>query len=246
MTESSEPSAPDSRGLLRAFIEEQWAVFLPRASEFQWPVESARWHELVFCLLRYSGRPDITGERARRLASDLVDLGLVEVAHLASMAGRDGAPEATDPGAGLLRSVLVQAGLSAERAQVALVTLVEAASTLQAQHDGRIQRLLRAHAEAFLTEVSAVFTFSHLPTEAARLALTLWLQNVTTLPLELWDRDIAEFCRQFGCTRADLVAVADDLDLNVALVDDALGAFVDPNAGDPVAAPEPAATDGTA
>lgn len=240
MTESIE-SGGESRALLRAFVEEQWAAFLPRVSEFQWPLESARWHEMVFCLLRYAGRPEITSERARRLTGDLVDLGLVEVGHLAAMAGADGAPEPTNPGADLLRGVLVQAGLGAERAQVALVTLVEAAGTLQARHDGRIQRLLRAHAEAFLTEVSATFAFSRLPAESARLALTLWLQNVTTLPLELWDRDVVEFCRQFGCTREDLVAVADDLDLNLALVDDVLGAFVGPDVANPSDMPEHAA-----
>lgn len=235
MTETTEPSL-DSRALLRAFVEEQWSAVFPRVSEFQWPLESARWHEMVFCLLRYVGRPEITSERARRLTADLVDLGLLEVGHLAAMSRPDGSLEVTSTGANLLQGVLEQAGLSADRARAALVTLGEAASTLQAQHDGRIQRLLRVHAETFLAELSRTFVFSRLPAEPARLALTLWLQNVTTLPLELWDRDIAEFCREFGCTREDLVAVADDLDLNVALVDDFLGSFIPPDVSRPAGA----------
>lgn len=210
---------------LRRFLEEQWAAFLPHLDSFQWPVETARWHELVYCLLDRVAGAGLPALQVRQLTDALVALDLADVAQLAALSDTTGAFDADDERAKLLLGILRQAGLSDEQAESALVVLTEAAAVLRTRHDGKIQRLLRHYGHMMVEDLASQFSFSRLPPDDARVAFTLWLQNVLAMPVELWDADVREVCRQLGTSRSALVATADDLDVNVALLDDVLRSY---------------------
>jgi hypothetical protein len=61
--------------------------------------------------------------------------------------------------------------------------------------------------------------------EQVRYAFTLWLQNVLNMPLSLQSRAVETFTNAIGLTSGQLFHAADEMDVNVALVDDLLHHF---------------------
>lgn len=55
-----------------------------------------------------------------------------------------------------------------------------------------------------------------------RYAIGHWLQNALSVPISLEHPAVLGFCKKNGISVGELVAAADELDLNVALVDDLL------------------------
>jgi hypothetical protein len=228
-TPTLKSSAQDKTTVLRRFLNEQWAAFVPHLAQFQWPAETARWHELVFCLLHCVARPDLPSVRVRRLTDALVGLDLVEVGQIAALADERGRIDLGAKKAALLLDVLEHGGLHKQRAECAIVALVEAASAVMQRHGGKIQRYLRQYGQMMLDDLPNQFSFSRLSDDDARLAFTLWLQNVLNMPIELWNAEVKEVCRHLRSSRETLVATADDLDINVALLDDVLSAYMHPD-----------------
>ena len=47
-----------------------------------------------------------------------------------------------------------------------------------------------------------------------------WLNSVLEMPLLYSDKPMADYCRENNCSRNDLVAAADELDIDVGVIDD--------------------------
>ncbi len=60
--------------------------------------------------------------------------------------------------------------------------------------------------------------FSRLSRDQAEQAFALWLQNTCNLPISLLDAEVLAFCHFYRLTPKDLIAAADDLRLNLALI----------------------------
>jgi hypothetical protein len=116
--------------------------------------------------------------------------------------------------------LMLEAGFSRPEADNALQVICEAADSLVQHHNGKVQHYLRHYGERMLDEALAAFRFTTLDEGAAKYAFTYWLQNVLNMPLSLRDVSVLSFCRQYGLTVDDLIAAADELDLNLALLDD--------------------------
>ena len=216
---------------LRSFIASAWQDFAPTASRYQWPIERDRWYELVFCVLYRFGQPDLDAAEARRLVTALAAIDLVSVGSMASAESSDAG--VARPAPGVLADILVRAGFQSEQADRAVATLTEIATVLQNRYGGKIQRCLRYHGERMLEELSGELAFSKLSQDEAGSILTHWLQNVLNMPLSLVEPGVTRLCVDLGATTAELIAVADEFDLNLALLDDLI--LVAAPVGDPSA-----------
>lgn len=179
-----------------------------------WASEADRWGELVFAVLcEVSDRPQTA---LRGLTADLVALGLVGADALA--ADRQGAEGRLNRQH--LLAELTRAGLDEAAANQAAGGLHELAQGLTRHFDGRLQRYLRHYGELMLAELGQWFAFRNLTEAQAANAITYWLQNAVLMPLSNIDAPVRSLCEEIGASPADLVAAADELDINLSLLDD--------------------------
>jgi hypothetical protein len=176
-----------------------------------WAWESARWRELAFALLTQVDR--VPEQQVRRAANQLEALGLLNVHSLAR-------PEASEAQSSRILEILRENGFDEEHAARGLTAIREAAQVIAERFGGRLQRYLRHYGEVMLGEVGGIFSFSSLTEAEAGVAFTYWLQNVLGMPLSLVDENVQRFCERHGLQPTQLLAAADEMGLNLALVDD--------------------------
>jgi hypothetical protein len=93
-------------------------------------------------------------------------------------------------------------------------------------YDGKVQRYLRHYGQQMLDALSHDFSYSQIAKEDVRHAFTHWLQNVLNMPVAVSEPAIAKFCERRGIRAEELLKVADELDINVALLDDMIANYV--------------------
>jgi len=125
-----------------------------------------------------------------------------------------------------LREFLIDNGFKPNEAQNALITVCELAIGIQDSFGGKIQLYLRHYGELMLKELNQYFHFSTVSKDDAGLAWTYWLQNALYMPLSLFDDDVKKLCQEFNIEPRDLVAASDDIDLNLAFMDDVIGLYM--------------------
>jgi hypothetical protein len=180
-----------------------------------WAWESARWRELVFALLTQIAH--VPERQVRRAASQMEALGLLNID---ALHGLEPAEIGRQPHGRRILELLRENGFGEEQAARGLTAICEAAHVLGDRYGGRVQKYLRHYGEVMLEEAGDLFAFSTLSEAEAGTAFTYWLQNVLSMPVSLVDEQIASFCTRHGLEPAQLLAAADDIGLNVALVDD--------------------------
>jgi hypothetical protein len=194
------------------------------ASPHQWLWETDRWKELVFSLLtRVTALP----QGAVRVAADqLQQLGLIDISTLASLpkVGR-GSRVVRNAHSRRIVELLEENGFPSDDALRGLTTICEATRSLRTHHNAKIQLCLRSYGEKMLREMKKTFRFSGLNETETNYALRLWLQNVLNMPIPLQDSALKPFARTLGLTGKQILEAADEMDLNVALVDDLLHMF---------------------
>lgn len=212
----------DTRSEVREYVLERWQAFDGEPEQYPWIWEGDRWNELMFCLIARLGTPDFQADMARSLTDILSRLGLLKVETLAQLAGGHGASDASHSDAVFMIQLFERAGAQPKRAQAIVTTLYQAAVGLQQGHAGKVQQYLRNYGQQILDDVGDTFSFSELSEEDARYAFTHWLQNAVNMPLARSDPIVDQLCKDRGISIEQLVAVADELDLNLALLDDIL------------------------
>lgn len=179
----------------------------------RWPNERERWRELVACIFVSAiAEPD---HEVREVVDVLERMALLEAAHWGG-----GTAEERE---GLQRrvvTVLTEEGISREDAQRAVTALHEVAAVLTEKYESKVQVLLRKHAHALLGALLREFSPRTISAGAVKEALTLWLQNVANLPISVDDQHVQSFCSAHNLTTVQLTQAADDLDVNVGLLDD--------------------------
>ena len=109
--------------------------------------------------------------------------------------------------------------------QATVTAICEAAAGFSDHFDGKVQKYLRHYGELMLRQLSESFSFSGLDQAAVRHAFALWFQNVLNMPLPMPDRIAHEACEMLGVEYEPLVKAADDVGVNVALLDNVLRAY---------------------
>jgi hypothetical protein len=179
-----------------------------------WASEVDRWNELVFCVL--GGLLDRDPAGCRELTTKLADLGLLEPPVLA----RAGDPASEEHTA--LRYLLVRQGLVEAEVERAVGALARIAGVVIDRYGGKFQRYLRAKAEAMRDELVAMFADSAGAEPELPGVVAHWLQNAMGMPLSLEDASVQAFCEAHGISGEELEHAADEIDFNIALVDDVL------------------------
>lgn len=221
----ADESTQDKIDDLKSFIFDRWQVFQQSLDQYQWSWETARWHELIFCLMTRLGEPDLNVGTARTLVILLAGLDLLRVDFLAKLISERKELDTADPDSAFLLQLLERSGLSAERAKSVLTAICQTALGLQTHYNGKIQLYLRHYGNQMLDELGDTFRYSDISGESTRHAFTHWLQNVLNMPLALSEPAVTKFIMERGTSLEELVRVADDLDLNLALLDDMIVTF---------------------
>jgi hypothetical protein len=104
--------------------------------------------------------------------------------------------------------------------EMILILMREISVVLVRDYAGKIQIFLRRQAELILQNTLETFPIKGLSKDNIKVGLTFWFQNIFGLPIPLNDNLTRGFLRRYHSDVSNLVAVADKLDVNVAVVDD--------------------------
>jgi hypothetical protein len=183
---------------------------------YRWEDERERWFELFFCTVWEvsGGSPD----DVRRAVTALGDLQLLELKDLAECVAGDSV-DLSRPPAATLTTLLTANGVQREAAGRAVSAYCLLARRLRERH-GKLQLLLRTYGRTLLHELTDMMAASGLESDSKERIATLWLQNALEMPVALSDSYVKRFCDERRCTLDDLIRAADELDINVAAVDD--------------------------
>jgi hypothetical protein len=210
-------------------IEFQLRKLVVKFSEFfayhQWPSEHDRWLELIFALVTRISRKD--EEEIREIVEMLDDLNLLSIQELSEITFMDGRISLDSHYAKRISEIFSESGFTEEEAHNSILVIHETARSLTIHHDGKIQKYLRKYGQQMIDELSDNFSFSKMNHADVKFAFTYWLQNVLGMPISLEDKYIEEFCKIFGEKPASLVQAADNLDVNLAIVDDMAQLYLD-------------------
>lgn len=204
-------------------VVELFTDYAVNIEENLWAWEKERWHELVFCILTAIGEPDVLAVDIRRLTDTLSSWGLLDLDALASQNGFDSARQADNSLQITIDKFLQQAGFTNDKACISVKAICEAAASLKNKHDGKVQLYFRRYGTQMLDQISDDFEFSDFG--EAREALAIWLQNTLNMPVPASNPLADLACEKLGVTYQELVEAADQADINVALLDDALRAY---------------------
>lgn len=202
-----------------------YRAYEPLIDPHLWPWEVKRWHELVFCLLTTVVDPELSPETTREVTWALSEWRLLEVDVLASLNPAKNEQDASSPILVTIRTILEQSGFDPDEARTAVITLCEAASGLKQKYEGQVQKYFRKYGELMLDELTQNFSFTQINNEDARRFISIWLQNSLNMPIPVSNSITDRVCEKLGVEYTTLVKAADNLNVNVALLDEALRAY---------------------
>lgn len=177
-----------------------------------WSSEHERWLELLFCLA-HRQRPRDAG-LTRHTIGILNDLDLLSPSDMADpdyAAGQSGV---------MCHAILIRYGLTPASATRVINTWCRAAVIVGNAAGGKVQLILRVAGERLRRELVDVFSEVELSAREIDLAIGHWVQNVTSLPISLRAASLVAAGEAQGFTLDSLVAAADELNLNLAALDD--------------------------
>lgn len=208
------------RERISQFMLEEYARFAPMLHRYDWPWETARWHELVFCLMATVGDSAMAEAFARETTAIFANLGLLQVDDLADLVPRGGELDYRAPQLTLMLGILKRQGYDDEEAKTVVATICQAAHALKQRFGGKVQRYLRQYGEHMVEEAGEYFSFDRMDKEETEYAFTHWLQNVLNMPIPLSHPSVKALSDELDIRVDELVDFADQNDLNLALVDD--------------------------
>jgi hypothetical protein len=199
-------------------IRELYRNYRPLLPEvYRWEDEMDRWHELAFCAFLEVG---CMGEQmSREIVTALASLGLLEPVKLAAALTKDGSLDLTNETISSLMTILGQKGFEEKTAHEVLLAVCEMAAGIQNKY-GKLQILLRKHGQNILKDLQDATSFSHVQEEIETLIFARWLQNALELPIPLADEYVKRFCSEREYDINELITVADEIDVSIAVVDD--------------------------
>lgn len=206
-------------------VFELYSAYEPLIDPHLWPWETKRWHELVFCLLTTIVEPEISPKTTREVTLALSELNLLEIDFLAKLDPAHNDRDTSNPILITIATILKQSNFDENQARIAVTAICEAASSLKQKYQGKVQEYFRKYGALMLNESEKDFSFTSLNQEDIKKALSIWLQNSLNMPVPASNPIADRVCEKLNIKYSKFVEVADKLDVNVALLDDALRAY---------------------
>lgn len=190
----------------------------------RWLFETDRWNELVVSLLKQVISMD--ENRIRTIVGYLSNLDLIDIELLASLYNQNQGPDFSNPTVTRIKEFLEENNVVQAEINQSVIVLCELSYGFQTFFDSKVQLYLRHYGELILKELGSFFHFSNLSESEVVYAFTYWLQNVLNMPVSLVDAHMKVFCKDIGTEPDVLISAADDLDLNMALLDDVIQHYI--------------------
>lgn len=187
---------------------------------YNWASETSRWNELVAILASHVCEQ--SEDDMKELTQYLTDLGLLDVQKLAEIDVCDNKIDRANKKVGKIIDIFERKDLSEEQALKFLLPLCQIAKKLSADFGGKIQLYLRSYGMTMLREAMAFFPLQGMSKDEALLIFTAWLQRVANMPVLLLTSEVNEFCKKHELSSAELIEAADNIDMNVAIIDEML------------------------
>lgn len=199
---------------IKAQLQQLYKQYESDLATYAWASETDRWAELIFCLLHQCSRQE--PETIRSALAALQSLSLTDVGKMLHL------DNVSHENRIVFAYILKQYGFSSEDVELTCSLLAQVAKAVQHNYGGNIQRYLRRHGELMCDELVSMFGSTALDKPRISHAISHWLQNVLSMPISLKNDAVVEFCQRNSVSPQDLWHAADELDLNIALVDDLL------------------------
>ncbi len=193
--------------------------------ESLWPWEARRWEEFVFCILDTVSRQAFAPAALREVAALLGRAHVLEIDRLGGLDPAHNEADAADAYVVTITTVLRNAGFTDDEAGAAAAAICEAAAGFKERYEGKVQKYLRDYGELMLGEIGSAFAFSGLPPADTKRVFAVWLQNVLNMPLACPDAITDQACQRLQVDYGALVKAADEVGVNVALLDNVLRAY---------------------
>jgi hypothetical protein len=186
---------------------------------FLWPNEKARWYELIFSILASVGEINVPLSKIRLLLKALVYFDLLDLGILAKI-NPDDDQGLKNPSIITARTLMQQVGFTPDMSKSAITAICKAASSIQEKYDGKIQNYFMSYGLKMMQQTKEDFGLNEF--NNVDRALGIWLQNTLNMPIPVSDPLTDKICEEFGWTYSQLAKAANEEDLNIALLDDAL------------------------
>jgi hypothetical protein len=206
----------------KLFLVERAQEFSTPYDQYRWVNERARWAELIFCMLLRLNSNILQASDIRKVVGALWDLGYLEIETMVGFCDSKGKVDGSAPGVVVLVDTLTKCGASAKQAERSVCAIWEAAKSVEKNFNGKIQQYLRGYGQQMMNEVRSHFELTQLNNDDVNFVFSHWLQNVLYVPIQLAFKDYVGLEDYRDLTLGDMIEVADELDINLALVDDIL------------------------
>jgi len=186
----------------------KYAITLPTRA---WIYEADRWENLIFSIIRQYC--DDNPEKAGTAVNILREWNFFDIEELSS---NDLVPfENNNP----IKEIMLGLDFTEEEIEEIARTLVKIAVAVKEKYDGKIQSIFRKYGEIIREELVSSFSDDDLDNEKITHGVSLWLQSAFGLPI-LSDRAyVKEYCDQRGLSKDQLTKIADEMDINLGVVD---------------------------
>lgn len=119
-----------------------------------------------------------------------------------------------------LSIILTKCGFAKAKVIRIATVLADVSKVITVKYNGKIQRMLRLYGSVLKTDMIQTFKKISLTKKEIEFATTLWLQNTMNISLSLLHPALMKFCHKHKITFSELEEVADEIDMNIAVLDD--------------------------
>lgn len=179
----------------------------PRA----WIYESDRWESLIFSIIRQYCDDD--PGRAGTAVNILRDWNLLDIETLAA---QDQIPLEFNSA---FKKIFLGLEFKQEEIEEISRVLVKIAVSVKTSYEGKIQSVLRKYGDMIREELLGIFSDNEIDEEKIDRGVSLWLQSAFGLPILSEKPAVKEYCDQQGISKEKLVEIADEIDVNLGVID---------------------------
>ncbi len=97
--------------------------------------------------------------------------------------------------------------------------LVKVAVSVKTSYEGKIQSVLRKYGDMIREELLGIFSDNEIDEDKINRGVSLWLQSAFGLPILSEKPAVKEYLDQQGISKEKLVEIADEIDVNLGVID---------------------------